>query len=247
MTMIRVQEASRLKDLLASAIDTTTQGVFAIALDDDRATLLSVTPDSAVTFGGIRATPQDLLYLTGISTPSIRGALSDFEQLVSTPTTRERELQEFFERYPEFLKSDVYAEATPQIVLERRGAGPLIPDFALRPANPRALCDLADLKLPSAKIVVGTENRRRLASSVLQALGQLAEYRDYFEQQVNREFARRTYGLEFFRPRMIVVIGRRQEYSPIEFRRAESEVPQLTITTYDDLLERARLRYGAIA
>lgn len=58
----------------------------------------------------------------------------------------------------------------------------------------------------------------------------------------NRRAIEDEYGLHFFRPRMMVVIGRRGGISPLEFRRAESDVKELQLVTYDDLLDRARLK-----
>ena len=45
--------------------------------------------------------------------------------------------------------------------------GDLIPDFALKPHNQHAFCDLLELKRPSAKLVVGQDNRRRLSAAVM--------------------------------------------------------------------------------
>ena len=96
------------------------------------------------------------------------------------------------------------------------------------------------LKLPRAKLVVGQSNRRRLSAALMEACAQLREYRDYFEEQANRNAIDQIYGLRFYRPKMIVVIGKRSDYLANELRKAESDVPQLIITTYDDVLDRAR-------
>jgi hypothetical protein len=53
------------------------------------------------------------------------------------------------------------------------------------------------------------------------------------------------YGLRFFLPRMMVLIGKRSDYAATDLRRAETDMPQLTLVTYDNLVERARSRMRA--
>jgi hypothetical protein len=43
-----------------------------------------------------------------------------------------------------------------------------------------------------------------------------------------------------------VVIGRRGDISPVEFRCAELDLPMHTIATYDHLIDRARLKLRKI-
>jgi hypothetical protein len=99
-----------------------------------------------------------------------------------------------------------------------------------------------ELKLPSARLVVGPNDRKRLSQVVMDACAQLREYRRYFDLPRNRKAIEETYGLRFFLPKMMVVIGRRSDYLANDLRKAESVIPELAITTYDDLLERARFR-----
>src|SRR5262249_9602568 len=141
-----------------------------------------------------------------------KSLIEELEEMINSTTVTESHLQNFFERNPQFLCGDTYEAAQPHIVLQRPSAGPLIPDFALKPSNEHALCDLLDLKLPNAKLVVGQSNRRRLSAALLEACAQLREYRDYFEVQANRDTIEETYGLRFYKPRMIVVIGKRSDY-----------------------------------
>jgi hypothetical protein len=176
-----------------------------------------------------------------------KSLIAELEDLINTPHVNESQLQEFFENNPEFLCGDTYETAKPHIVLQRPDAGPLIPDFALKPPNEHALCDLLELKLPSAKLLVGQDNRKRLSAALLEACAQLREYRDYFESCANRQSVEEIYGLRFFRPRMMVIIGKRSDYIASDLRKAEGDIPELSITTYDDLLERARARTRLMA
>jgi len=86
------------------------------------------------------------------------------------------------------------------------------------------------------------EIEKALCRTAREACAQLREYRDYFESRANRQAVEKIYGLRFFRPRMMVIIGKRSEYIADDLRKAEGDIPGLSITPYDDLLERARSR-----
>ncbi|MCG6497361.1 DUF4263 domain-containing protein [Kitasatospora sp. A2-31] len=161
---------------------------------------------------------------------------------MNSPQVAERDLQKFFEQNPEFICGDTYEEARPHIVLKRDGEGPLIPDFALKPINTSALCDLLEIKLPKARLLTVQKNRVRISSAIMEACAQLREYQSYFNSLDNRRSVERAYGLQFFRPRMMVLIGKRSDYAPTSLRDAELDVPGLSIITYDDILERGRAR-----
>lgn len=220
--------------------------LIAVGLIGDRYRLLSVRADGTYRFLDEARQLHGVLYISSMETARWANLVQEVEDLINLPAVREHQLQQFFERNPGFLHGELYQEALPQIVLKRDGAGPLIPDFALKPLDPDGLCDLLDLKLPSKKLLVGSSNRRRLSQAVVEACAQLREYRDYFEVPHNRRLVEEAHGLRFFRPKMIVVIGRRGGVSPVELRRAEGDVPHLAILTYDHLLEQARHKLRAM-
>ncbi|MET8697348.1 Shedu anti-phage system protein SduA domain-containing protein [Kitasatospora sp. NPDC004723] len=166
----------------------------------------------------------------------------ELEDLINDPAVKENDLQRFFERNPDFLFGDAYQEAYPQLVLPLGDGKNLRPDFGLRPHNQQALCDLLDLKLPTARLLSGIESRRRLSSKVMDAVGQMSNYQRYFDSEARRREIEQAYGLRFYRPRMLVVIGKRAGVDPVQLRQAEADVPNLLLITYDDLLERARAK-----
>jgi hypothetical protein len=217
-------------------------GVLAVEMVGGWIRFVSVQPDGAVRVLGASDQVHGLLYVASLEALGWKCLVEELEDLVNAPQVTERQLQEFFERNPRFLCGDAYQEARSHIILEREGSGPLIPDFVLRPHGTDALCDLLELKLPDAKLVVGRSDRRRLSSAVYEACAQLREYRSYFDDKSHREAVQEVYGLRLFLPRMIVLIGKRSDYPATDLRRAEADIPQLTLVTYDDLIERARSR-----
>jgi hypothetical protein len=131
-----------------------------------------------------------------------------------------------------------YDRIIAQPILERTpDEGNLIPDFFLAPVG-RSNADILDLKLPKEKLIVGKKNRKRWSSSIHEAIAQIREYRDFFEDPIRRESVHRRYGLSAYRPKAMVVIGRDQsEISEEKLKQIEETTPKfVNITTYDQLL-----------
>ena len=164
---------------------------------------------------------------------------------LNQPSVREAAFQDFFSRHRDFIKGSEYKDARPHVYLQRTGHTPLIPDFILEPLGPNGLADVLELKLPSAPVTVTSGKHVGLSASVVRASAQLRDYSDYFEDEQNRLRVRNTYGINVFRPRMFLVIGRRGTVSPLDVRRAERDLPSVRIQTYDDILDRmtARLKH----
>jgi len=209
---------------------------------------------------GFRAVPAVLLPSQQVITPSSvvlptapyviipkvrlfwREQIEQFEELLNDENAPERKYQAFFERNPHFLKGLDYSQVIPHPVLERtEREGVLIPDFFLQPLESR-FADILDLKIPTAKLITGTKNRHRFSAAVHEAIAQVREYRDYFEDPYKRQLVAQKYGLTAYRPTVSVVIGR----SPVEIteeklRQIIDTTPrELRIITYDQLLAKMR-------
>ncbi|MDI1458714.1 DUF4263 domain-containing protein [Streptomyces sp. ATE26] len=213
-----------------------------IEIINGRIRLVSIQVDGTVNLLTNSKDLHNLLYVASMEAAGWRGLVAELEELINNPKAKEIHFQEFFERNPEFLHGDTYQEARSHIILQREDDGPLIPDFALRPVNENDLCDLLEIKLPKAPLIRASKNRVRLTAAIMEACAQLREYASYFEDAKRREIVENNYGLRFFRPRQIVLIGERGKYAPNDLRNAESDVPNLSIWTYDDIVERARRR-----
>lgn|GEM_PF-4894514 len=183
-----------------------------------------------------------ILYVFSSETLALQTAVEELEALVNDPSAKEKDFQDFFERNPNFLLKDEYKTAHPHMVLAKDDGEVLVPDFVLEPIDQSSLCDLLELKLPSAKVFVLKKRRMRVSASVLEACAQLREYSAFFDEEKNRSRVYEKYGLLAFRPRMFVIIGRRGDASAIDVRKMESDLPQLHLITYDDLIVRMKAR-----
>lgn len=217
----------------------------ALAAVGGKLKLVSITPD------GYRFLDQsenlyNILFVYSSETRAFELAIEELESLINNSRVKEADLQDFFERNPDFIKNDEYKKAHPHIVLSSDAAQPLIPDFVLEPVDQARLCDLLELKLPSAQVFVLKDNRQRFSAAVAEACAQLREYSLYFDEERNREFVEDTYGLTAYKPRMFVIIGRRGSVSPIQLRRMEMDAPGLNLRTYDDVLTRMKAKMVAM-
>ena len=169
-------------------------------------------------------------------------AIEELEHLLDS-RAKEVAFQHFFERHPEFLLAlGDYKTVHPQLILHEDSGEKLIPDFFLERMN-GSFCDICDLKRSTSAIVRRQRHRNRLRDGVMEVIAQLEHYRNWFEDTRNQREFHSAYGLRGFRPRVVALIGRRQDYySEVERIRLEDPLPPwVQLRTYDDVVDKARL------
>lgn len=202
--------------------------------------LVSLLPDGTYKFLDETDKYHNILYTYSLENLALKHAVEEFEEMVNDPGSSEQDFHDFFEVHPDFILNDEYKQAHSKIVLEREEGGALIPDFVLQPFSMNALCDLLELKTPSANVYVLKKNRFRFSAAVMEAVAQLREYSAYFDEKIYRDRLEERYSLKAYKPRMYIILGRTGKVSPFEARRVELDVPNITFKTYDDILERMK-------
>jgi hypothetical protein len=166
--------------------------------------------------------------------------ISDFEKLINEAELKEPDLQSYFEANPEFLFFGTkYKKIFPRPVLEREGTSNLVPDFLLERVTD-GYCDILDIKLPDKGMLVGRDDRRRFSYAVEDAIAQVSEYREYFNDPRNIENIEKKYGIRIYKPNIVVLIGDSknidvEELIKIRDRRKDGEV-----VTYSELVGQMR-------
>lgn len=214
----------------------------ALGLFGNKINLVSLAKDGR--FKLLDGTEQlhNILYTVSNESSAFGIAIDELETLINAKNSKEKDFQDFFNRHKDFILNDDYREAHQHIYLEQDDGDTLIPDFMLEPIEQSALCDLLELKLPSAPVFVLKKRRMRYSSAVMEACAQLREYSVYFENENNRKKIFQKYGLLSFRPKMFVIIGRRGTINPIDRRKIEGDIPNLRLNTYDEILQRAKTK-----
>lgn len=196
-----------------------------------------------LTYEDKKISAKQLIVNIAGSTPFILDdVVSEFEELLSSSSLSELDIQRFMEKHPGLLLGDNYSALRSHLILDRGDRGPLIPDFFAELPN-EGYFDIIDLKKPDEQLIVGTKNRRGFSAAVYSAVHQLRLYRDYFEDPRNRKKFHERYGLRGWKPKIAVIIGRtpRGDAYP-ELITARRDLFDAEILTYDDILDRAKRR-----
>lgn len=218
--------------------------ILAITQINGKLQLVELLEDGTFHYLDEQSKLNSLLYKITFSDVGQANAVCQFEQMINDKTLKERDFQEFFEEYPNFILNDDYKQAHSHIVLERT-EGNLIPDFMLEPVNQEYLCDILDIKTPNSKVLNLKKNRVRFSAAVFEGIAQLREYQAYFDDIQSREQIKRKYGLVAYRPRLYLVIGRRGNVDPFLLKRVRQDARDVVVQTFDDLLIRAKARFHA--
>lgn len=219
------------------------QHFVALGLFGDRIRAVSLTTDGTYRFLDETSHLHSILYVASSETKALEDAVDELESLINSPKSRESDFQNFFERNPDFILNDDYRKAHPQVVLTQTATKEaLIPDFVLEPVDQTSLCDLLELKLPTANVYVLKKGRPRFSAAVMEAAAQLRTYSRFFDEQGNRDAIKRSYGLLAYKPKMFVIIGRKGKVDPIIARDSQTDFPNLCLKTYDDLISRVNQR-----
>jgi hypothetical protein len=167
-------------------------------------------------------------------------AFDRFEALVNAESASEEDFQRFFEQFPFLLTGIDFQKAHPQPILHLDDGSRLIPDFFLEKLN-SSWDVILDLKKPYEEMVTRRPNRVYFKQHVQNAVSQLRYYREWFDSPSNRRRFADIYGVSTFRPRMVIVMGRRRHFlDDVERIKLLEGLPaHVDLWTYDDLLVRA--------
>lgn len=212
----------------------------AFALVGDRIRIVFLTPDGEYRFVDEKNKYHSLLYTYSLDTFLLRQAVEELEYLINSNKPSESDLHNFFERYPDFILNEGYKAIHSKIVLQKSDGNQLIPDFLLEPLDTNNLCDVLELKKPNQDIFIMKNNRHRFSSAVHESVAQLRTYGNYFEEEKHREKVHREYGLLSYKPKLFVIIGRSGGIDPISKKLIESDLPNINIRTYDEILARMK-------
>lgn len=194
---------------------------------------------------GLSATHSRLVLITGTSKISDL-ALEEFEDLLNSKSTRERDFQALFERHPEFLLGDEYDSYWAEPRFTSPADGRIIrPDFVLQPLALRSNSwrwNVVDLKRHDVELLIARKFHVDLSRHIYRAATQLKDYAEFFADPRNSQVIRDRFGGIVPNPQLTMVIGRLHEANRTEFNRLQGRVAGVHIRTYDELLTFRRAR-----
>jgi hypothetical protein len=88
-----------------------------------------------------------------------------------------------------------------------------------------------------SKTITGRENRETFSAEINSYISQTRVYNEYFNDYSNRKFVQDKYGISIVKPKRVLVMGRRYNFSNDEWLEIKSDYSNLDIYTYDDLID----------
>ncbi len=134
-----------------------------------------------------------------------------------------------------FLAKDIFPEVLCEWQSEDKPD--IKPDFFVLRANGYA--DIVEFKLPKlkSKTITGRENRETLSAEINSYISQTRKYKEYFNDPNNRTWVEEKYGFKVFKPRRILILGRRWNFDNDEWKEIISEYNDIEIMNYDELID----------
>ena len=173
---------------------------------------------------------------------SAEQAVAEFEALLNSNSTKERDFQHFFQLHPEFLYQNCFIDHWAEPTLKDGNSGEVIkPDFILKsmmlPHRPWSW-QVVDLKRHNVPLLSSRRFHARLSHHVHSVVAQLRDYSEYFDNPANRREVERRFGSFLAKPKLMAIIGRIPKDGALEqFSKLRSRLLDVSIVTYDEILE----------
>lgn len=165
--------------------------------------------------------------------------ISEFRRLISKNEVKEKDIQKFLEANPKFLSfGNKYVRFVARVLLKRKDKPDLIPDFFLERAID-GFYDILDIKLPRKTILTGIAQRKRFTAEVEDAIAQVSEYREYFDEDTYRQEAETKYNIKALKPDVMILVGNGSNMEREDLLRINDRYRYVKIVTYEDILKQA--------
>ncbi|MBS1494176.1 MAG: DUF4263 domain-containing protein [Bacteroidetes bacterium] len=111
------------------------------------------------------------------------------------------------------------------------------PDFFI--VGPNGFANIIEFKLPylKSKTITGRANRETFSAEIQSYISQTRAYESYFDDPNNRKWFEDKYGFKVHKPKRILVVGRRWDFTNEEWRDIVADFKNVEIITYDDLVD----------
>jgi len=98
------------------------------------------------------------------------------------------------------------------------------------------ICDLKTAALTKQRITKDKHRRRRFIDYVYEGVSQLANYKDYFKFEKNKEYAESKYHVKVDQPNLYLIVGNYENAPKDEIEEASRMLPpNYLIIDYDTL------------
>lgn len=136
--------------------------------------------------------------------------LKELKELIDDPKTKERDLQNFLQRYPELLTIEGYRTAIPQASIFISSETRIWrADFVLVPLREIDSPKITELKKPNLTLLNKSKSGHlTFSSKIWAAISQLRDYAKAFEDPLVRKRFSMKYGIDVYYPKLHLIAGR---------------------------------------
>lgn len=167
--------------------------------------------------------------------------IEQFEEILNSSMTAEKDIQEFFNRNPSFILQDEYDSYWSQPVLREIQSGKEIrPDYVLQPRGLRKNpwnWAVVDLKKSSVPLFTNKRFHPDLSRGVYRVATQLRDYGDFFADPRNENVIRQKFGGIKPSPKLVAIIGRLPVEHIDRYAELKNRIAGVSIRTYDEIIE----------
>lgn len=174
--------------------------------------------------------------------------INNFVELWGNSETTEPQITQFLaeDRHKfiltmRFGAQDIKAEALCKWQSEKRQD--IKPDFFV--VNTNGYADIVEFKLPDIgkALVVGRENRETFGAWLQSYIAQTRVYSEFFDDPNNRAWFKEQYGFKVHKPRRYLVVGRRADFAPEQWRSIAADYQDIELLNYDDLVDGVKVQF----
>ena len=200
--------------------------------------------DGSWTYAGGHSILPSKLYLVTFS--KWGNILKQLEDLINDPKMKEKDLQKFFEEYPELLVGDDYDEVIPQATISRdiENTG-WKADFVLAPVNQTDFCKIVELKVPGIPIIKRPRSGHlSFSARVWSGICQLKDYYRAFDKPETRHRFMKSYNIDVYKPDLHLIAGRRWDLQWVDNIRELLRETEIKVEDWDSVINRLKRKYA---
>ncbi len=92
-------------------------------------------------------------------------------------------------------------------------------------------------------LVVGRENRETFGAWLYSYIAQTRVYSEFFDDPNNRTWFEEQYGFKVHKPRRYLVVGRRADFEPEQWRSIAADYRDIELLNFDDLVDGVKVQF----
>lgn len=226
----------------AGSVEDKTITQLILKIENGKLTISGVTSAGAVIYSnGLDKIESGLLVRRRSKWTAV---LNELENLINKSGVKEKELQDFFELYPDLILGKDYQRSIPQATIITDEGDHWRADFILVPYDQLTFSKILELKLPSSGTSLPSKSGHdNFYNELYKAISQIKDYHRSFDSPAVKQRFKEKYKTDVFKPDMQLIIGRRKDIKSVRGIQTLQKENQIVITDWDSLCEQLKRKH----